>query len=314
MKNRIKSSRIDFENYKKMAKGKKSKPKAKKLAPKRKVSRQNQHRVEYKDRISSIQEDSMLSNAGSVTAGPENSLILVPLAMTDTFTQGSSNGQVEGNNILPKFCNMKVRIDFSKLPQNVLIDAGGTSGSQVTQRYDIYIRQVLIKQSIDEYLTGTYSNATSGRDVPAFPNLADIPRHWTDTAKKYLFNARIQPDFLSYEKRMDNHIRILKSWRVLGDTTANFTDRQGTAYAGTDQTKNISPDKHYTFNWTMPKDKTLLSPDSTGGDFALSKMWVPAVIITMERKHKALVDETLNAVPLQPLLVSSRSHFTYTDA
>eukprot|EP01047_Picozoa_sp_COSAG01_P096511 COSAG01_NODE_26997_length_697_cov_1.095318_2_plen_43_part_01 len=42
--------------------------------------------------------------------------------------------------------------------------------------------------------------------------------------RKYLLNGRIEPNFLSYEKRMDNHIRILRSWRVLGDTTKNFRD------------------------------------------------------------------------------------------
>ena len=281
------------------------------VKPKGAVQKQNQHRVEYKDRISAVTSSNLVSNSGDAINGPENSLILLPSAMTDVFNQGSSNGQVEGNNINAKFLNMKVKLDFTQLPQNVFI-ASGSNGRPVTQRYDLYIKQVLIKQSIDEYLTGSYANPESGRSVPAFPALGDIPTHWDDTAKKYLFNARIQPDFLSYEKRMDNHIRVLRSWRVLGDTTANFRDGgEGTTES---PNLNVSPDKHYSFNWKMPKDKTLLSPDAQGTSYALSKMWVPAVIITLKRKYADLVNEQGQAIALTPLVVSDISHFTYTDA
>jgi hypothetical protein len=191
----------------KMAKGKNG---TGNLKSKKSVQKQNQHRVEYKDRISRITQSVLDRNDGSAVLGPKNSLILLPEAMTNVFNQGSSNGQVEGNNINPKFLNMKVKLNFSDLPQNVFINTqAGTTPA--TQRYDIYIKQVLIKQSIDEYLTGAYANNQSGRSQPAFPVLADIPGHWDDTAKKYLFNARIQPDFLSYEKRMDNHIRAVRS-------------------------------------------------------------------------------------------------------
>jgi len=291
-----------------MAKGKNGTGKVK---AKSTVQKQNQHRVEYKDRISSVNSSNLVSNSGDAINGPENSLILIPKAMTDVFNQGSSNGQVEGNNINAKFLNMKVKLDFTQLPQNVFI-ASGSQSRPVTQRYDLYIKQVLIKQSIDEYLTGAYANTESGRSVPAFPVLADIDQHWTDTARKYLFNARIQPNFLSYEKRMDNHIRVLRSWRVLGDTTANFRDGGNASTESPDL--NVSPDKHYSFNWKMPKDKTLLSPDAQGTSYALSKMWVPAVIITLERKYADLVNEQGQAQALTPLVVNDISHFTYTDA
>jgi hypothetical protein len=294
-----------------MANNKKKTDTSKKPAPKAKVSKQNQHRVEYKDRISRINESTLTSNSGDAINGPENSLILLPSAMTDAFNQGSSNGQVEGNNINAKFLNMKVKLDFTSLPQNVFIQHNQQT-LPATQRYDIYIKQVLIKQSIDEYLVGAYANPESNRSVPAFPVLADIPIHWRDTARKYLFNGRIQPNFLSYEKRMDNHIRILRSWRVLGDTTKNFRDGGDGTTESPDL--NISPDKHYSFNWVMPKDKTLLSPDANGTSYALSKMWVPAVIITMNRKHTDLVNESGQAVALTPLNVNDISHFTYTDA
>lgn len=273
------------------------------------VQKQNQHRVEYKDRISRVLSSNLISNDGSAANGPENSLILLPEAMIDAWNQGPQNGQVEGNNINAKFLNMKVKLDFTQLPQNVFINP---RQQPVTQRYSIYIRQVLIKQSIDEYMTGSYQNTESGRLQSAFPTLGDIPTHYRDTARKYLFNARIQPEFLSYEKRLDNHIRVLRSWRVLGDTTTNFRD--GGDHTTESPDLNVSPDKHYSFNWKMPKDKTLLSPDSTGTSYALSKMWIPAVIITMDRKHMTLVDENGQAVDLQPLVIDSISHFTYTDA
>jgi hypothetical protein len=77
---------------------------------------------------------------------------------------------------------------------------------------------------------------------------------------------------------------------------------------------NVAPDKHYSFNWKMPRDKTLLSPDSSGTSFSLSKMWVPAVIITLERLYPTTVSEDGNTATNQTLIVDSISHFTYTDA
>ena len=70
----------------------KSKPKKTELKPKKAVQKQNQHRVEYKDRISRISLSNLTSNSGDAINGPENSLILLPTAMTDVFNQGSSNG------------------------------------------------------------------------------------------------------------------------------------------------------------------------------------------------------------------------------
>ena len=96
-----------------MAKGKNGTGKVK---AKSTVQKQNQHRVEYKDRISSVNSSNLTSNSGDAINGPENSLILIPKAMTDVFNQGSSNGQVEGNNINAKFLNMKVKLDFTQLP------------------------------------------------------------------------------------------------------------------------------------------------------------------------------------------------------
>jgi hypothetical protein len=43
-------------------------------------------------------------------------------------------------------------------------------------------------------------------------------------------------------------------------------------------------------------------------------MWVPAVIITLNRKYETLVNEQGQAEALTPLVVNDISHFTYTDA
>jgi hypothetical protein len=275
---------------------------ANKKKPKSTVKKQNQFRVEYKDRISTIVSNSLAAVTGSHLAGPENSLILIPEAMTNVFSQGSSNGQVDGSNINPRYLNMKVKLNFDLLPSPL------TSTNTGPQQYEIYIYHGFITQNLTEQLVTTYLNAESGRTVPAFGTNGPLTNAaWGVLAKKFLFNARLKAEFLSYQKKQDTHVRILSRKRVYGDLNSQF---QHTIYpTANNATTRVSPDKHYSFNWTMPKDKQRLSPvfsANTLDGYTLSSMFIPFVMVTMETKV-----ELPEADKLQ---VESISHFTYTDS
>jgi hypothetical protein len=290
--------------------------------PKRAVQKQNQHRVEYKDRISQIITDDLTELVGNSVNGPDNSVILIPKAYTKAFTQGPANGQIEGNSICPRYLSMKVKLDFSRLPQYVKHSGEPSNGTLWDyQKYDLYIQQVWIKETLNEYRTASFQNINSGRLQPAFTDEAQYNDAWNQVAKKFAFNSRIQSEFLSYEKKADNQVRVVRKWRVLGDQNAGFGSANLTggllADPGPDASVGrVSPDKHYTFKWEMPKDKQFLAPIvGAGGDqqYGFYSMWVPAVIITLKRKYGS----NENARPQisdSPLLVSSISHFTYTDA
>lgn len=275
---------------------KKTNPKTQKKNPKA-VVKQNQFRTEYKDRVSAVRNQHLSTLTGSSTNGPADSLILVPQALTKLFGQGTLNGEVDGNNINPRFLNMKVNIDFTDLPIEI---------SANLVNYNIQIKQGFVLQDLREYLTGTHTNTSSGRVQPAFPTHTLVPGYWDSIAKKFLFNANMNPDFLSYEKKLDTQIRIIKSWRIKGDQTGSILSSSGTAGGGS--FKNASPNKQYSFNWKMPKDKQLLSPAlnaSAVGGVAPSAMWIPFVIITMETSETLGTGNQLN--------ISDISHFTYTD-
>ncbi len=285
-----------------MAKDKKTTKKQSKSV----VKKQNQFRVEYKDRISPVQDYTLTTQTGSIINGPADSLLLVPSAFTAIFNQGTANGQVDGNNINARFLNMKVKMNFDDLPPVV---ADTATGSYIHQQYNLHVRQGLVLEDISEYLVDEYTNPASGRSVPAFADSSSSSTLYTEIAKKYLFNANVSPDFLSYEKRQDNRVRILKSRRILGDTTSRLT-AEGPATDLASNAELISPDKHMSFDWKMPKDKQMLSPTLRNGaedGYHLSKMWIPFVLITLERRQEDPdVDD-------HPLNVSEISHFTYTD-
>ncbi len=288
-----------------MTKGKKTTIKSKAA-----VKKQNQFKTEYKDRVSRVNEYTLGVNTGSSSQGVENSLLLMPDALTKIWTQGTENGQIEGNQVNARFLKMKVKLNFDNLPPYVLSDGSAT---RLPQSYNLRIYQVLIMENMREYLTGNYSNANSGREQPAIADSATLAQDYKDIANKFLYNSRIQPEFLSFERRLDTGVRILKSWRVLGDTTAKLNQSAGTApQSATDSGGIISPEKHYTFEWKQPKDKMVLSPVLNGSTtldgYAVASNWIPAVLVTLDR---GIPDD---AVATNLLNVSTRSHFTYTEA
>lgn len=274
---------------------------AKKKAPVKKVIKQNQFRVEYKDRISPVVVHSLFyDDSGATTntvSGPANSLIMVPAALTKLFSTGTLNGEIDGNSFNPRYLNMKLKVDFSKLKNT------GTQSAIV--KYDIQIYQGLILQDLREYLDASHVNSSSGRTQPAFSDATTAPGHWTQIAKKFLYNSHIKADFLTYEKKMDTQVRILKKWRVMGDQDSNLVLQSGGDTAHLNQT----PDKHYTFNWKMPKNKQTLSPaltTSTVAGVTPSSMFVPFVMITLHQSVATTAADSLQ--------VSEISHFTYTDS
>ncbi len=287
--------------YAKKMQSKKTKP--------AKVSKQNQFRVEYKDRITEVIDNDLTINSGGPSSGPANTQVLIPEALTRVFPQGTSNGQVDGNNINLKYLNMKVKLDFTELPQYVQIspDTGANTKPLVAQRYNLTVRQAWVKKDMRDFLTATFVNPNSKREQASFPTEPIANQGWIDTADLYTYQSRLQPEFLTYSRKEKTDVVVLKSMRILGEQTKTFQDEDGQ--------DNISPDKHLTFNWTMPKVKQLLSPIADDGtQMVISSMWVPVVLVSLDRKYTVLYDETGKAVPPTPLKISHISHLTYTDS
>lgn len=282
---------------------------AKKMQSKKKkpstVSKQNRFRVEYKDRITEVIDNDLTINSGGPSSGPANTQILIPEALTRVFPQGTSNGQVDGNNINLKYLNMKVKLDFTELPQFVN-NSPDIPEKFVPQRYNLTVRQVWIKKDMRDFLTATYVNPSSKREQAAFPTEPIANQGWIDTADLYTYQSRLQPEFLTYSRKEKTDVVVIKTMRIMGEQTKTFQDEDGH--------DNISPDKHLTFNWTMPKVKQLLSPVADDGtQMIISSMWVPAVLVSLDRKYTVLYDNG-KAVPPTPLKISHISHLTYTDS
>lgn len=273
------------------------------------VIAQNRPRTEYKDRISlTYQQDLGNSFKGSATNGPSNSSTFIPDALFEKWQQGTSNGNIDGNQINPRFLNMKMELDFSQLP--AYVTSAGVSN--VPCHYYIRIRQCLVMEDISESFTLKYVNPVSGRTQRALQDdLTKIgtPR-FMEIAKQKLFNNGLDADFLSYEKRQDSKVRILKSHTVKYD----LNDRLNSG--GVESATPSSRKQRFSFDWKMPKDKQIMYPlvDTTDpAAFVVTghspgKMWIPCVLVTMERSV-ADDDQTGN----HKLEVSYISHFTYTD-
>ena len=300
----------------KMAKDSKKKD-SKKPAPKKAVVKQNIFKTEYKDRISQQIGVSIVSNSGSVTNGPANSQILIPSSFTDPFSQGAQNGMIDGNQLNARFLNMKVELNFANLAPWVT----SNSAPLQKQNYHVVIRQCLILDDISEAMLSTYTNASSGRIQKAFSDLSAAQPHkysdmFLEVAKRRLFNQNINPDFLSYERRQDSKVRVLKKHTVKPSLDTRFSDgrvEQEVPAGGSIVHWQSAPVKRYTFNWKQPKEKITLNPvivadpQTAIPPVGPGKSWIPCVIVTMERD---IPDDNASSHNLE---INYRDHFTYTD-
>ena len=217
------------------------------------VIAQNRMKTEYKDRVSAVfQQNLTTSFKGSATAGPSNSSTFIPDALFEKFQQGVSNGDIEANQINPRFLNMKMELDFSDLPPYVT----SAGVNNVPIHYYIRIRQCLVLEDISESFTLTYTNPRSGRQQRALQDdttKIGTPR-FMEIAKQKLFNNGLDADFLSYEKRQDSKVRILKSHTIKYD----LNDRLNSG--GVESATPSSRKQRFSFDWKMPKEKQVLYP------------------------------------------------------
>lgn len=321
------------KKYTKAQKAAYAKKMAAKKKPKKTVVKQNQFKTEYKDRISPI-------SSYTITGPPESwdnskvpldSEVLFPYALFNYFTQGTQNGEIDGNQINARFLNMKVQIDFSDLA--LLVRSSASSSVNIAQNYHIVIRQCLVLEDLTDYLDKSYLNVKSGRTIPAFNGLTGgtdkIPIELLKSvANKALNRQKIKSDFLSYQRRQDSRVRVLKKIKVKGNLNHRVATETNTAteveVSGTgsgestvEATKYPTPHQYFTFNWKMPKDKIQVQPviGTTSGDppvtqlvgFWPGKMWIPCVMVSCER------DSPDHDIADHPLRISQISHFTYTD-
>lgn len=279
--------------------------------PKRAVIKQNQFRTEYKDRVVGERYTTTANPAvASVYDGPEHSATLLPWAMFNSWDQGTSNGQVDGNQINGRYLNMKVQLDFSQLVS--LVTSGGDANTH--QYYDIQIRQCWITDDISESMNYDYTNPASGRVQKAFSSLTaaedDPDRRYQEIAQTRLRNQNIDADPMCYERRQDTKVRVMKTIKVRANQNEQFVFRAA-ATGGTSSFAMPTPDQYFSFDWKMPKRKMTLQPtigtNSALTGHVLGKTWIPCVIVTCQR---AVTDDD---EALHPLNISYVSHFTYTD-
>lgn len=280
---------------KKMAKNRKK-------APAKKAVRRVQQKTELKDRVVLGTAYDLTTFAGSPTVGPADSHIIVPESLFNVMTQGDLNGQLHGNEYCPKYLNMKIKLNFEHL------DPFGGSVSPFTEPQTYYITLthgwVKINLKQDGQLSATHANSSSGRSQPAFGTSTNPHTEAYSVAKRAIFQANFDRDFLSYEKRSYQDVKVLKRFRVYGDMRKKFVIPD----QGLDGAVNttIAPDKHFTLNWKMTNKKQELAP-ITGAthNFGNAESWIPFAMITM--KHDVgLATNT-------KLKIEYISHFTYSD-
>lgn len=304
------------------------------MKPKRVVVKQNRFKTEYKDRVSPISQYTIAANPESWTNSklPLDSEVLFPYALFNYFSQGTSNGEIDGNQINARYLNMKVELDFSNLP--TLTRASATGPTNLHQNYHIVIRQCLILEDLTEHLENSYLNVKSGRTIPAFNGLTGDPNNpipleiMKEITNKALNRQKLKADFLTYQRRQDSKVRVLKKIVVNGKLNQRFASANDSVtkveVSPTDsgeytiiRQKLPTPNQYFSFNWKMPKNKIQLQPviGTTSGDppvtqlvgFWPGKFWIPCVMVSCER------DEPDHDIASHPLNISQISHFTYTD-
>ena len=280
--------------------------------PLKKVIAQNRMRTEYKDRVAIVYTDPLANSfKGTPATGPSNSRVILPYALLNKWQQGSANGQIDGNSINARFLNMKVELEFNHLP--VYVTSNGVTN--VPCHYDIRVRQCLIMEDIGCFFDQTYTNASSGRQQRTLTDDGSTTgtQAYLQTARQKLFQNGLDADFLSYEKRQDSKVRILRTERIKFDLNDRLGD--GIQAAMQAPTPHSRP-KRFSFNWKMPSKKTQMYPVVNTDDpqdfqvtgYTPGKMWIPCILVTMDR---SVADDDQSGD--HKLNMRYTSHFTYTD-
>lgn len=289
---------------KKNGNGKKGKSRAKAV---NKAVAKVASKTEFKDRVSiNNAADNITTNAASPALGPANSLVLVPKSFMNAMTQGPLNGQFDGNEYTPKYLNMKVKFNFEHLDpfgENPLGPA--PTHPHLPQSYYIQCIQGWVKMTLKEagHLSQTHSNVASGKHQPAFNTGIDPHTLAHTLAKRALYQANFNPEFLTYERKEYGDVKVLRRFRVYGDMRKKFVTPMGNALS-TDF--NIAPDKHYSFNWKMMGKKQTMAPITNAvTTYGNAETWIPFCLITFDS------DLTLTATT--KLAIEHCDHFTYSD-
>lgn len=276
----------------------------KKPAPARRAVKRVQQKTELKDRVvRPAAHDLTGALAGSVTNGPSGSYIMVPESFMNTMSQGDLNGQLHGNEYCPKFLNMKVKLNFEHLDP-----FGGPGPAPFTnpQTYYITLTQGWVKISLKDSgaLAETHTNTSSGRKQPAFSAGADPHSLATSICKRALFQANFERDFLSYEKRSYDDVKIIRRFRVYGDQRKKFVIPDQGLDGAINNT--IAPDKHYSLNWRMTNRKQELAP-ITGAtqNYGNAQTWIPFCMVTLKGD--------VGFSTTTKLTIEQANHFTYSD-
>jgi hypothetical protein len=305
-----------------------------KKAVKKVVARQRQKKVELKDRISQQtlvhdmyqNGENVIPTVSSVTAGQANTHTIVPSTWSDPFTTGTTNGQIIGTEITPKYLNLKLKMGFDFLRRVVFLGANGVEPH--VQRYDITILQGWIKKDLREEMDKLVTNTKSGWAQPAFESKAVYAQALTSIVNQEMFNNAIQPEFLMYRQKRASNIQIIKRIRVKGDMNENLVTDSDAGTPLNSVPANVTPEQNFSFNWNLSKfNKTKLAPLGTGAidsaEHVLGYSWIPFIQVQVDRRvaenrlsHEG-GDPSAPAIPnfgRSYLTLKSVNHFTYSDS
>jgi hypothetical protein len=210
---------------------------------------------------------------------------------------------VHGNEYCPKYLNMKVKLNFEFL--NPMGSTTGIAPFTEPQSYTIYVTQGWVRINLKSagHLTQVHANVSSGRNQPAFGPGADPHALALAVVKRAMFHANFNRDFLTYEKRSYEDVKVIRRFRVFGDKRRNFvTPEQSTTLPLT----SVAPDKNLTFNWKMINKKQELAPISDNA-IALGNAdtWIPFVAVSLDSDIGMATDSVLR--------IEQANHFTYSD-
>lgn len=282
-------------------KNKKGKWVAKKAT--RKAVKRVQEKTELKDRVVKPLHHDLSTFTGSPTLGPSDTYIMVPESFMNSITQGDLNGQVHGNEYCPKYLNMKVKLNFELL--NPMGSTTGVAPFTEPQSYTIMVTQGWVKISLKSAgeLSQVHANVSSGRNQPAFAAGANPHTLALTVVKRAMYQANFNRDFLSYEKRSYEDVKVIRRFRVFGDKRRNFvTPEQSTTLP----LVSVAPDKNLSFNWKMMNKKQELAPivDNTTA-MGNADTWIPFVAVSL--------DHDIGMATNSALRIEQANHFTYSD-
>jgi hypothetical protein len=204
----------------------------------------------------------LIANAGSLTAGPKNSQLILPAGFDQHTVCIDGNGNTKADIaafIKPVYgWTTKLRISFNHISKHL------TTGCICRVHHGV------MKIAPDKFnaSTATY---------------ADFEAAVLVQLKKELFSSEIAADYLTYAQKNRN-IRVNGSFVVRPSRDHMIRDDHSLATANEQLSMSFPPPRCYTINHPVPKMKTRITgPALNMAPPLLTNLWVPWTMVSCER-------------------------------